>query len=261
MAVISVVTVIRNNLRGLQATVASLRDQIGSDFEHIIVDGDSNDGTKEFLENIAVDYPLRWVSEPDKGLYDAMNKGVSLARSPVIFFLNGADTLVSGDVLEEVANSWRASGWQWAFGGINFVDAEGGLVESYTGVPYSRRKVELGRAYVPHPATFMSTEEVRSVGQFRPEFGLSADQELILRVAAKSEPHIFSSSLTNMEIGGAHAASSASETARRYQRIRRSHYRLVLGHAGIDEIYTAAQGWIWSGKQLVRERLLGKPRM
>lgn len=261
MTDITVVTVVRNNLLGLQSTVAALKEQDPGVFEHVVIDGDSTDGTRDYLESLRTDYRFRWVSEPDDGLYDAMNKGIRLSSSRVVFFLNGADTLRSPDVLRQVADSWRAEQWEWAFGAIDFVDHAGNRVDGYTGTPYSKRQVELGRAYIPHPATFVVRDTLIDLQGFDPRFGLSADQELILRVAERSDPAVFSDVLTRMEIGGAHASIGPTATARRYQAIRLAHGRLVGNSRAVDELWTLTQGALWGTRQVIREKLLGKPRM
>jgi putative colanic acid biosynthesis glycosyltransferase len=97
----SVVTVVLNDCDGLLATRRSLEDQSLSDFEWIVIDGGSTDGTVEALRASA-HLPMRWVSESDDGIYHAMNKGVALSRGDYIVFLNAGDTLSSAGVLATV---------------------------------------------------------------------------------------------------------------------------------------------------------------
>lgn len=95
---LSIVTVTKNNLPGLQRTVASVAEQEGIDYEYVVVDGGSSDGSKDFLINSGA-VVSRWISEPDDGIYDAMNKGIRLARGEWVLFLNGGDLLSSHDAL------------------------------------------------------------------------------------------------------------------------------------------------------------------
>lgn len=97
---ISLVTVCRNNLSDVQHTAASVFAQTFTDYEYIIVDGASTDGTVEWLRTQS---DIRWVSEPDKGIYDAMNKGVHMAKGEWILFLNARDTLFHNEVLQQIA--------------------------------------------------------------------------------------------------------------------------------------------------------------
>lgn len=95
---LSIVTVTKNNLSGLKKTVESVAKQEGIDCEYVVVDGGSSDGSKDFLINSGA-VVSRWISEPDSGIYDAMNKGIRLARGEWILFLNGGDLLSSNDAL------------------------------------------------------------------------------------------------------------------------------------------------------------------
>lgn len=94
----SIISVARNNLGGLQKTAESIAAQTFRDFEWIVVDGASGDGTAQWLQA----QPARWTSEPDRGIYDAMNKGIERAQGSYLLFLNAGDTLAGPDVLERI---------------------------------------------------------------------------------------------------------------------------------------------------------------
>ncbi|MFD1095226.1 glycosyltransferase family 2 protein [Salegentibacter chungangensis] len=97
---ISIITVNYNNLEGLRKTLQSVFDQTFQEFEFIVIDGASTDGSKEYIEKFQrkIDY---WVSEPDEGIYDAMNKGIDQASGKYLSFLNSGDYYVSKDVLSK----------------------------------------------------------------------------------------------------------------------------------------------------------------
>jgi len=90
---LSIVTVTFNNAAGLAATVTSLRSLAIRPAELVVVDGGSDDGTRAYLEELELGFPLRWVSEPDGGIYDAMNKGVGMASGQLLHFLNAGDVV------------------------------------------------------------------------------------------------------------------------------------------------------------------------
>lgn len=101
MMKISVITVCFNNLKGLQQTVNSVISQTCQNYEYIIIDGGSTDGTKEYLQKTeGID---SWVSEPDKGIYNAMNKGIKMAQGEYCIFMNSGDTFYDHEVLEKAA--------------------------------------------------------------------------------------------------------------------------------------------------------------
>lgn len=95
MMLFSIITITRNNLTGLRATAASVQAQDCRNFEWIIIDGDSTDGTGDYLRNL----PATIVSEPDHGIYDAMNKGIDRARGDYLLFLNAGDRLAAPETL------------------------------------------------------------------------------------------------------------------------------------------------------------------
>jgi putative colanic acid biosynthesis glycosyltransferase len=97
----SIITITRNNLAGLQATQDSLKAQTCRDFQWIVIDGDSQDGTKKHLHELSA----ICISEPDDGIYDAMNKGIDNAAGDYLLFLNAGDCLASFDTLERVKNA------------------------------------------------------------------------------------------------------------------------------------------------------------
>ena len=98
---LSIITVSLNDKAGLQQSIESVISQKFRDFEFIVIDGKSSDGSEDIIKKYAdhIDY---WVSEPDKGIYDAMNKGIGIAKGEYCFFLNAGDRLSSDDILLKV---------------------------------------------------------------------------------------------------------------------------------------------------------------
>lgn len=99
--IVSVITVVRNGGDTISLTLASVRQQSLSDIEHVIVDGASSDNTVDLIRTNHHDR-LRWISEPDLGIYDAMNKGIAMARGEWILFLGADDELVDRSVLSDI---------------------------------------------------------------------------------------------------------------------------------------------------------------
>lgn len=101
---LSIVTINRNNAAGLEKTLQSVLDQTRKDFEYIVVDGASTDDSVEIIKHYSTLFHdrLRWISEPDKGIYNAMNKGIKMASGEYLQFVNSGDCLASDDVVERV---------------------------------------------------------------------------------------------------------------------------------------------------------------
>ncbi|MGY5850390.1 glycosyltransferase family 2 protein [Salegentibacter sp. F14] len=104
---ISILTVNLNNLEGLKKTMHSVFGQNWQEFEYIIIDGGSTDGSKEYIEfhNPKIDH---WVSEPDKGIYNAMNKGIKMASGEYLLFLNSGDSICENDILLRVSEDLKS---------------------------------------------------------------------------------------------------------------------------------------------------------
>tara|TARA_R110002095_G_scaffold161072_3_gene139585 strand:- start:924 stop:1703 length:780 start_codon:yes stop_codon:yes gene_type:complete len=101
MIKLSIITVNYNNVLGLKRTIKSVQNQTYSNFEHIIIDGNSTDGSKELIEANKQHFSY-WVSEPDKGIYHAMNKGIKVAKGDYLFFLNSGDHFNDSHALNKV---------------------------------------------------------------------------------------------------------------------------------------------------------------
>ena len=121
---ISIITVAYNSGATLRDTMRSVLSQNYPDWEHVIIDGNSTDNTLEIIRELEPEYQgrLKWISEPDKGLYDAMNKGVALATGDVIGILNSDDFYSSPEVLTSVARTIREENVDAVFGDIHFVN-------------------------------------------------------------------------------------------------------------------------------------------
>lgn len=99
---LSIITISYNNASGLKLTMESVVNQHYDDFEYIVVDGGSKDGSVEVIESIVSKskIDIHWISEPDKGIYHAMNKGIQMAKGDYLQFLNSGDKLAADDVLK-----------------------------------------------------------------------------------------------------------------------------------------------------------------
>ena len=110
--ILSIITINRNNASGLEKTMQSVLFQNRDDFEYVVVDGASTDDSKEVIQRFAEGFGVRlkWVSEQDKGIYNAMNKGIGMASGAYLQFLNSGDSLVSDDVVEKMYDALERNG-------------------------------------------------------------------------------------------------------------------------------------------------------
>lgn len=108
---LSIITINRNNRSGLERTMSSVASQTFKEFEYVVVDGASTDGSVEVIKRLEPEFAhLKWVSEPDSGIYNAMNKGIKMASGEYIMILNSSDLICTPTVLEEMLQALNLSG-------------------------------------------------------------------------------------------------------------------------------------------------------
>lgn len=192
---ISIVTITYNAEAVLQRTLDSVSSQTYRDIEHLIIDGASKDGTMDLVSRYKVrdlPYEVRVVSEPDKGIYDAMNKGLRLATGEYIVFLNAGDTLHDEKTLDMVANSLQpaANSQQPAviYGDTNIVDDEGHFLRKrHLSVPdnLTWRSFKQGML-VCHQAFYARLDIARDI-PYDLQYRHSADVDWCIRVMKEAE--------------------------------------------------------------------------
>lgn len=211
----SIITVVRNARR----TVVDCLDSITSqrmDLEHIVVDGASTDGTLDVLWDREVRGLIRLISEPDKGIYDAMNKGLEAARGHIIGFLNADDIYAHADVLKRVAQEFEDDGVMACHGDLVYIDKH-----NPSRVTRYWRAGELSRAAFyrgwmpPHPTFFARMQAYQRYGGFNLALGSAADYELMLRFLLKHQlpARYIPEVLVKMRSGGVSNASLKSRLA------------------------------------------------
>ena len=180
---LTVVTVVRNDPQALRLTLASLQEQDLDDVEHLIVDGASTDDTGQVAAGAAADYGARVISEPDQGVYDAMNKGISLSRGTHIQFLNAGDTYTSSDELAWAVAQLR-TGTAWLRTRVRFVDEDRNPTRPLAAAAVAFTDFAWGRQPVFHQGAFMAQRLLSDLGGFDTDLTIAADFDLSLRALA-----------------------------------------------------------------------------
>ncbi len=202
---ISVVTVSYNSVQTIEDTIRSVLSQTWPEIEYIIIDGGSTDGTQDIARKYE-DSIAHFISEPDYGIYDAMNKGVRLATGDVIGFLNADDVYTSNKVLEAVGRAFLELDVDSVYGDLCYVSNEDPkkVVRYWKAGRYTARSFRRGWM-PPHPTFFVKKSILDKYGAFDPAFRLSGDYELILRLLYKHRisAHYLDFCMVKMRVGGA----------------------------------------------------------
>ena len=183
---ISIITVSFNSAETIRDSIESVLNQTYSDIEFIVVDGNSIDSTLDIIKEYEPHFSgrMHWLSEPDKGLYDAMNKGIQLATGDLVGILNSDDTFFNTKVLEELVNFHQQNSVDASVGNIVQHNAEGKIFRKYSAKNWQPQKLKIG-FMPPHPAIFFKRELFKKLGYYQLDFIISADYELITRFFLK----------------------------------------------------------------------------
>jgi glycosyltransferase involved in cell wall biosynthesis len=178
---ISIITVVYNGAATIASAVASVLAQDHPDVEYIVIDGGSKDATVEILKSYG-DKIAVLVSEPDKGIYDAMNKGVARATGDVVGILNADDYYADSQVLSAVARHIQAAGTDALIGDLTFVKPErlDRVVRYYGSKNFGLHRFERGDM-PPHPTFFVKRAVYERLGNFDTQYRMCADYDLMLR--------------------------------------------------------------------------------
>lgn len=209
---VSIITVCRNNVDTIAATLESVARQDYPDKEHIVIDGASNDGTLEILNKHRSGIS-QLVSEKDDGLYFALNKGIALASGEMICILHADDVYAHNQVISRVVELIKSSGCAAVYGDLEYVDQQDTdrIVRSWISGPYRRERFMEGWM-PPHPAFFILKKCYNEFGMFDTSLHISADYELMLRILYKNkvEAAYLPEVLVKMRTGGTSNAGISS---------------------------------------------------
>ena len=201
---ISIVTVCYNSATTLEDAVESVLTQNYFDIEHIIIDGGSTDGTASILERYKGRI-AKVVSEPDDGIYDAMNKGISLATGDAIGILNSDDLYESNDVIENLVKAFTKEA-NMVIGDVAFVDRINAQkrLRYVSGSGFKPWLLRFGWM-PPHPATFIRRNVYETFGHYKTDFAIAADYEFFVRtlMVGRMKTVHTSKVLVTMRDGGA----------------------------------------------------------
>lgn len=239
----SIVTVTRNDKRGITKTLESISKQKYQYFEWLVVDGASTDETVQFLEEHLISIPqLNFVSEPDTGIYDAMNKGFSRSTGDLILFLNSGDQLCGDNVLQFVANEWQQDpSWVWGYGAIRLVDTNYEPFSAYVNAPFVKKMFTLGREFIPHPSSVFSRDLLLQIGLYDDAFEPLADQELYFRALNISLPHVWVDFLVDFLVGGVSSNINPMQKELIWHGMRKKN-EVLIGNVILDYCYSVLVG-------------------
>lgn len=185
---ISIITATYNSAKTINDTIKSVLCQTNKDFEYIIIDGGSTDETIDIVKSYESEFSgrLKWVSEKDKGIYDAMNKGIKMASGDIIGILNSDDYYTSDDILQTIADAFKCQDVDAIYGDIHFIkDGDPDkCVRYYSSRMFSPFWLRFG--FMPaHPSFYCKREVFEKSGLYRLDYKIGSDYEMMVRLFRK----------------------------------------------------------------------------
>lgn len=185
---ISIITATYNSAQTLGQTIESVIRQTYPDIEYIVVDGASTDGTQQIVQRYESQLrgKMKWLSEKDGGIYDAMNKGIQMATGDIVGILNSDDYFTSNDIIEQLASAFHNESIDAVYGDIHFIrDGQPDKCIRY----YSSKKfspIWLRFGFMPaHPSFYCRREIFEKAGLYKTDYQIGSDYEMMVRLFMK----------------------------------------------------------------------------
>ncbi|MCQ2344352.1 MAG: glycosyltransferase [Paludibacteraceae bacterium] len=181
--ILSIITINYNNVKSLIKTLNSVASQTFKGFEHIIIDGGSSDGSAYIIKDYAAKSPfsIKWVSEPDKGIYNAMNKGIRMATGDYIQILNSGDYFVGKDVIERITDALKKNDYpKILYGNMLRVNPNGNVIGKSEYTEYSLR--QFFSATLNHNCAFIKRDLFDKYGFYDESLTIVSDWKWYLQV-------------------------------------------------------------------------------
>ncbi|MGJ8551125.1 glycosyltransferase family 2 protein [Winogradskyella wichelsiae] len=181
MMLISIISINYNNKKGLESTIKSVLDQSYLDYEYIVIDGDSKDGSKDVIE-IYKDQLTYWVSEEDSGIYNAMNKGISASKGKYLLFLNSGDTFYDKKTLENSVSHLETDKGIY-YGNLELLHNTHNEIKVYP----DRLSFNyfFNKGHIPHPASFIKKVLFDDIYMYKENFKIVSDWDFFVCALCK----------------------------------------------------------------------------
>lgn len=177
---ISIVTISYNYASHLEETIKSILNSDYGNLEYIVIDGGSTDGSVDIIKKYEnkIDY---WVSESDKGISDALNKGIAKCTGEIIALIHAGDKLAEG-ALQRVSDEFNSEDFGYCFGNLDFCDDDGNIIFSQIADKDYMKKINYTMPAIPHPTVFVRKDVYHKYGSYSLDYNLAMDYEFFLRI-------------------------------------------------------------------------------
>ena len=201
---VSLITVTYNSENYLEDCISSVVRQSHKDIEHIIVDNNSTDHTLDIIRKYESSI-TKWTSENDRGMYDAINKGIRMATGDILGILNSDDILVGDDVIESIVKVFEENNVDTVYGDLEYVSATdtNKIIRIWKGRPFKRYRFRYG--WMPaHPTFYIKRTLIEKYGYYENHYYTAADYEFMARYLYKNKlsAYYLPKLIVKMRMGG-----------------------------------------------------------
>lgn len=201
---VTIITVVFNGEKYLKDCIESVLYQDYKNIEYIVIDGGSTDRTLSIIESYRSQIHY-FISEKDKGMYDALNKGIKVATGNVIGILNADDMLASSNVISAIVNEFNKKDADGIYGNLNYIDLSSSkkIIRRWVSNQFVKKDILLG--WMPaHPTLYLKKELFTHFGNYSLDFGTAADYELMVRFlyVHQVKARFLDKLIVNMRVGG-----------------------------------------------------------
>lgn len=200
---VTVITATYNSADTLESCIQSVLTQTCKNIEYLIIDGASTDGTPEILQKYKTQI-TKFVSEPDTGIYDALNKGLHLATGDIVGFLHADDLFENPEVLTQIVEIFQSKNCDAVYGNLTYIskDNPDKLIRNWISKPFTPGLLYKGWM-PPHPTLFLHREVYEQFGSFDTSYSIAADYDFMLRIFSRGIVSIhLNQYITKMRVGG-----------------------------------------------------------
>lgn len=249
---ISIIIATYNSRKTIRNTIESVLRQSYTNYELIAIDGASVDGTQDLVNEYSpvLKEKLLFVSEPDGGIYDAMNKGLRMAKGDIVGILNSDDFYTSDDILETVADVFKNSDVDAVYGDVHYVNGNNikKRVRYYSSALFRPWMMRFGMMPA-HPSFYCRRSVYEEYGLFDSSYKVAADFELLLRLIYKGRLRMqyIHKDFVTMRTGG---ASSSWLTS--WKPIMKEHLRALKAHGIYSNFLMLSLRYIYKVYELIR---------
>ncbi len=254
---ISIITSTFNSADTVKDTFDSILAQTFKDIEYLVVDGCSTDGTIDIIKEYEQRFQgrMKWISEKDSGVYDAMNKGIGMATGDIIGFLNSDDFYTSNDCLQTIADSFAQNDIDATYGNVHYVDPDdlNQMVRYYSSKRFTPGKMRLG--FMPaHPSFYCKRSVYEAYGNFDTSYKIASDFELLLRFiyVHKIKTKYIQKDFVTMRTGGLSTSGLSS-----HRQIMKDHRKALKANHVSSNFFVLSMRYAYKSYEVLKAHTTG----